>query len=199
MKPRFFTSPSEFRVWLREHADSSSELLVGFHKTGSGKKSMTYPEALDQALCFGWIDGVRKRLDDRRYTIRFSPRKPRSIWSRINIAHIARLRKLGLMERRGVEVFDNRDPARSGVYSFENAPRTLSGAALARFRANRPAWAFFRAQPPGYQRVATFYITSAKQEATRVRRLLQVIACSEHEKRLPSIASTPKSGSKRVR
>ena len=199
MNPRFFTSASEFRAWLREHADSSSELLVGFHKTRSRTKTLTYPEALDQALCFGWIDGVRKRLDDHRYTIRFSPRRPRSVWSRVNIAHVARLTKRGLMERRGVEVFEQRDPARSGVYSFENAPRTLSGAALARFRAQQSAWAFFRAQPPGYQRIATFYITSAKQEATRLRRLLQVIACSERGERLPSIASTPKRGSKKPR
>jgi len=162
-------------------------------------KGMTYREALDQALCFGWIDGVRKRVDDNRYTIRFSPRTPRSIWSRVNIAHVARLTKLGLMDRRGVEVFAKRDPARSGVYSFENSPRTLGAAALARFRAHVSAWAFFRAQPPGYQRIATFYITSAKQEATRLRRLLQVIACSDRRERLPSSGSAPKRGSKKGR
>src|SRR5215217_8829560 len=121
MKAKFFSSPGEFRQWLEQNHDSASELLVGFHKKLSGKKSVTYAEALDEALCFGWIDGVRRSLDETRYTIRFTPRKPRSIWSLVNVRHVERLKKEGRMHKAGLEVYERRDPKRTGIYSFENA------------------------------------------------------------------------------
>ncbi len=185
---RFFKSGDAFRRWLATHAGTARELVVGFYKKSSGHPGLTYAEALDQALCFGWIDGVRKSLDDERYTIRFSPRQAKSIWSRVNLRHIERLKKAGLMNRRGLEVFEGRDPARAGLYSFENRPRAFDRHSQALFKATPVAWTFFRAQPPGYQRVATFYVMSAKREDTRLRRLQRVIDCSRCGERLPTIA-----------
>jgi uncharacterized protein YdeI (YjbR/CyaY-like superfamily) len=189
MKPKFFSSPDQFRKWLEKNHDRAAELLVGLHKKTSGKKSITYAEALDEALCFGWIDGVRKNLDETSYTIRFSPRKPKSIWSRINIRHVERLTKEGRMAPPGLKAFKLRDPERSGVYSFENAPPELSPEYEKRFRANKAAWQFFQAQPPGYRRLVTFRTMSAKKEETRLRRLEQLIASSEKGLRLDLLKS----------
>src|SRR6188474_2468785 len=126
MKPKFFSSPERFREWLERNHNSATELLIGFHKKNSGKKSVTYAEALDEALCFGWIDGVRKNIDETSYTIRFTPRKPKSIWSNINVGHIERLKKEGRMAEPGLKAYALRDPKRTGIYSFENRPKEFS-------------------------------------------------------------------------
>jgi uncharacterized protein YdeI (YjbR/CyaY-like superfamily) len=179
MQPKFFTSPEKFREWLERNHDSATELLVGFHKKASGKKSITYAEALDEALCFGWIDGVRKNLNETSYTIRFTPRKSTSIWSNINVKHVERLKKNGRMHRAGLDAYERRSPERTGIYSFENRPRELSRKFEKTFRQNKPAWKFFQEQPPGYKRLMVFRTMSAKKEETRLRRLKQLIESSE--------------------
>src|SRR6185369_57876 len=159
-KPKFFKTPDEFRDWLLKNHDSKSELLIGFHKKSSSKKSITYPEALDEALCFGWIDGVRKTVDEDSYTIRFTPRKPKSIWSLVNVRHVDRLKKEGRMQASGLTAFDARDPKRTGIYSFENRPRELSREYQKILRANKQAWEFFNAQAPFYKRTIAFWVMS---------------------------------------
>ena len=172
MKPVFFATPADFRRWLKKHHKSTAELLVGFYKKGSGRPSITWPESVDEALCFGWIDGVRRSLDDESYTIRFTPRRPGSNWSLINIRKVEALIRDGRMEPAGLEAFKARDEAKSGVYSFEQRENAkLDRKAEARFKANRAAWKFFQAQPPGYRKIAAFYVMSAKREETRERRL----------------------------
>ena len=184
MKPRFFSTPDQFRQWLEKNYDSATELLVGFHKKSAGKKSITYNEALDEALCFGWIDGVRKRIDETSYTIRFTPRKPRSIWSLVNVNHVERLIKAGRMHASGLEVYARRDPKLTGVYSFENRPREFAPEYEKKFHGHKKAWSFFEAQPPGYKRLMTFWVMSAKQEETRAKRLQKLIESSEKGVRL---------------
>ena len=179
MQPKFFTSPEKFREWLERNHDSATELLIGFHKKSSGKKSVTYAEALDEALCFGWIDGVRKNLNETSYTIRFTPRKPTSIWSNVNVKHVERLQKEGRMHRAGIDAYERRSPERTGIYSFENRPRELSPEYEKIFRQNKAAWKFFQEQPPGYKRLMVFRTMSAKKEETRLRRLRQLIESSE--------------------
>jgi uncharacterized protein YdeI (YjbR/CyaY-like superfamily) len=195
MKPKFFSTPEELREWLARNHDSTSELLIGFHKQSSGKKSITYAEALDEALCFGWIDGVRKSLNETSYVQRFSPRKARSIWSLINVRHVERLKKAGRMQPAGLAAYERRDPKRTGVYSFENRPRQLSAAYEKRFRQNKNAWKFFEEQPPGYKRLVIFRIMSAKKEETQIRRLEQLIAISAKGERLGIVTAKSK-GSK---
>lgn len=184
MKPKFFSSPERFRAWLEKNHATARELLVGFHKKNSGKKSVTYAEALDQALCFGWIDGVRRNLDETSYTIRFTPRKPRSIWSLINVRHVERLQNEGRMHAAGLAVFAQRDPKRTGIYSFENRPRELSPQYAKEFGVNKTAWEFFQAQPAGYKKLVCFYVMSAKKEETRIKRLQRLIESSANGKRL---------------
>jgi uncharacterized protein YdeI (YjbR/CyaY-like superfamily) len=179
MKPTFFATPQEFRSWLEAHHATHRELLVGFYKRGLGKPSITWPESVDEALCFGWIDGVRKSLSEDAYTIRFTPRRATSIWSAINVARVAALESLGRMTPAGRRAFAARTPERTGVYSFERneAARFLPEQAK-KLRANRAAAEFFDAQPPWYRRTATHWVISAKREATRARRLDQLIADS---------------------
>jgi uncharacterized protein YdeI (YjbR/CyaY-like superfamily) len=184
MKARFFSSASSFHNWLKKNHDQVAELWVGFHKKKSGKKSITYPEALDEALCFGWIDGLRKTIDENSYSIRFTPRKAKSTWSVVNTRRATQLSKLGLMQPAGLEAFALRDPKRSGIYSFETAPRELSALYKTRFRANKKAWECFQQQPPGYQRVACYWVMSAKREETQMRRLAQLVAASAQGSRL---------------
>jgi len=185
VKPTFFAAPADLRHWLEKNHAKTTELWIGFHKKSSGKPSVTYPEALDEALSFGWIDGVRKSLDDTSYTIRFTPRKPGSNWSLVNIKRVAELEKLGRMKPPGLAAFAQRDEAKARQYSYEQRrPRKLDDAYETRFRTHEKAWAFFSAQPPGYQRIATFWVMSAKQEATRLRRLDALIALSEKGERL---------------
>jgi len=192
MKAKFFSSPVQFRQWLEQNHDSASELLVGFHKKSSAKKSITYAEALDEALCFGWIDGVRKNLNETSYTIRFTPRKPKSIWSLVNVRHVERLKKEGRMQPAGLEAYARRDPKRTGIYAFENAPRELSTTYEKIFRENKKAWEFFEKHPPYSKRTTIHWIMSAKKEETRLRRLKQVIENSEKGVRSGVLVPKPK-------
>jgi len=180
-------SAAEFRHWLERHHAGVAALLVGFYKKHTGQPSVTYHEALDEALAFGWIDGVRKRIDDERYSVRFTPRQPRSIWSAVNIRRVGELTKLGRMAPPGLKAFESRDPARAGLYSFENRPQQLPRPLTAMFRKDANAWAFFQAQPPGYRRTAIWWIVSAKKEETRLRRLAALIELSRRSRRLPML------------
>lgn len=176
MTPTFFEVPEQFRRWLKEHHATASELWVGFHKKGSGRSSLTWPESVDEALCFGWIDGIRKSLGDDSYVIRFTPRKKGSIWSTVNTRRVAELVRDGRMQPAGMKAFEARDPVRSGIYSFERREAaTLDGAALTRFKANRSAWKFWELQPPGYRKTATHWVVSAKRDETRAKRLATLI------------------------
>jgi uncharacterized protein YdeI (YjbR/CyaY-like superfamily) len=184
MKPTFFPTPADFRRWLEKNHDKATELLVGFYKKGSGHPSITWPESVDQALSFGWIDGVRKRIDDESYTIRFTPRKKGSNWSAVNIKRVAELQKLGLMQPSGLRAFEQRTEDKSAIYAYENAPKQLPPDYEKKFRANKKAWAYFTSQAPSYQRVAIYWVVSAKREETRERRLALLIDDSAHERRL---------------
>ena len=192
MKPTFFKSPEEFRRWLEKNHASVDEILVGFHKKGSGKKSITYSEALDEALCFGWIDGVRRSFDETSYTIRFTPRKPRSIWSLVNVKHVERLTKDGRMHPAGVAAFERRAPQRTGVYSFENAPRDLSREYEREFRRHKGAWEFFQTYPPYLKKQVSYWVMSAKKEETRSSRLRRLIESSAKGERIGVLPSKTK-------
>jgi uncharacterized protein YdeI (YjbR/CyaY-like superfamily) len=175
----FFSSPAAFRAWFERHHASSSELLVGFYKRGSGKPSITWPESVDQALCFGWIDGVRRSIDHESYSIRFTPRRAGSNWSTINVNRVKELSASGLMSEAGLEAFRRRLENKSGIYSYEQRHSAkLTRADESRFKANKKAWAFFQAQPPWYRRTATHWVVSAKKEETQKRRLLTLISDS---------------------
>ena len=180
----FFASAAAFRAWLRKNHASVPELLIGFWKVHTGKPGLTYLEAVDEALCYGWIDGIKKRYDDDAFTHRFTPRRKRSIWSAINIRKAQALEKAGRMAEPGRAAFALRDPKRSRVYSFENRDRVLDPEYERRLRSNRKAWAFFEKQPPGYRRLMTHWIMSAKREETRERRLARLIAESARGVRL---------------
>jgi uncharacterized protein YdeI (YjbR/CyaY-like superfamily) len=184
MQPHFFAAPADFRKWLAKNHASATELLVGFYKKDSGKPSITWPESVDEALCFGWIDGVRRRIDDVSYSIRFTPRKKISTWSAINIARVAELTKLGRMKPAGLRAFEHRREEKSAIYAYENEVRTLSAEDEKKLRANRNAWEFFNAQPPGYRRLSIYWITSAKKDETRARRLATLIEDSAAGRRL---------------
>ena len=176
MEPIFFETPADFRAWLEEHHADRSELLVGFHRKGTGRPTLTWPESVDQALCFGWIDGVRRSLDEHSYTIRFTPRKARSTWSAINIRRAGELIEAGLMNPAGLAAFERRSDHRSRIYAYEQRKQAkLDPAAEKEFRANRRAWAFFSDQAPWYRRNATYWVISAKKEETRRKRLQTLI------------------------
>jgi len=187
MKPTYFISAAAFRAWFEAHHERATELWVGFYKKASGRIGLTYDEAVEEALCFGWIDGIRKRVDDLSYTHRFTPRKPRSVWSRVNIARVARLKRAGRMTPAGLKAFAAREAKRSGIYSFENAMRTLSPEEEEFFQADTPAWNFFEQQPPGYRRLAVWWILSAQKPETRERRLGQLIHDSHEGRRLRQV------------
>lgn len=183
MKPRFFPTPPDFRDWLAKHHDSAQELWVGFHKKGSGKPSITWPESVDVALCFGWIDGLRKSVDKTSYMIRFTPRKATSTWSAINIKRVAVLKKSGLMHAAGLAAFVIRDEKKSAIYAYEQRHGAQFGDAYEkRFRANQEGWEFFQAQPPWYRRTATYWVISAKREETRSKRLASLIEDSANQR-----------------
>jgi len=172
----FFADSQAFRTWLQKHHRTAEELLVGFYKRDSGKPSITWPESVDQALCFGWIDGIRRRIDDESYSIRFTPRRPRSVWSSVNIKRVQELEKLGLMRAAGKAAFAKRDAKKSRIYSYEQRFRTkLEPHHQHALEANEQAWSFFQAQPPWFQRQVTYWIMSAKAEETRLRRLQKLI------------------------
>ena len=188
-KPKYFATPAAFRAWLEAHHATSTELLVGFYKRGSRKPSITWAESVDEALCFGWIDGVRRSVDDDRYTIRFTPRKARSTWSAVNIKRVAELTKLGRMQPAGMEAFARREEKKSQIYSYEQRNDAAFDDEFERtFRANRRAWEFFQAQPPWYRRTATHWVITAKKEETRRKRLATLIADSAYGRRIRPLA-----------
>ena len=186
--PRFFDSAAAFRRWLEKNHAKVDELWIGFWKKASGRGGLTYDEAVEQSLCFGWIDGLKKAHDAGSFKQRFTPRRPRSIWSAINIRKVESLKARGLMAGPGLAAFARLDPARSSVYSFENRDVALDPQLEKRFRHERGAWTFFASQPPGYRRVATHWVMSAKRDETRGRRLQQLIDTSGRKQRLPAIA-----------
>jgi len=185
-RPVFFEVSTAFRQWLERNGLHEQELVVGFYKAGSGKPSLSWSESVDEALCFGWIDGVRKRIDDHSYQIRFTPRRPGSVWSTVNIAKVEALTALGRMRPAGAAAFARRTARKSSVYSYEQSGTVeLSPSELRAFRANKAAWRYFEAVAPSYRKVMVFWVVSAKQQATRARRLVQFIeACAEGRKLL---------------
>ncbi len=193
MKVVYFPSAAHFRRWLEASHEARTELQVGFYHKRSGKGGLTYPEALDEALCFGWIDGVRKNTGADSYAIRFTPRKTGSIWSLVNIRHVGRLTAAGKMHAAGLKVFGARLAHRTGIYAFEQkTAHKLPAVYEKEFRANKKAWAFFTAQAPWYQRTAIYKVVSPKQEATRLRWLGLLIADSAKGKRLDVLTSPAK-------
>jgi uncharacterized protein YdeI (YjbR/CyaY-like superfamily) len=189
VKPEYFPAAAGFRAWLREHHAQAAELWVGFHKKGSGVPSMSWDESVDTALCFGWIDGIRKRVDEARYVIRFTARKPRSIWSARNIARVRELGSQGLMEPAGMKALERLAEGRSAVYSYEQRKEArLAPAHERRFRASGKAWEFFRSRAPSYRRTATWWVVSAKREETRLRRLGVLIDASARGLSLDALA-----------
>jgi uncharacterized protein YdeI (YjbR/CyaY-like superfamily) len=184
--PAFFATPADFRAWLEAHHDSADELLVGFWKKGSRRPSIDWPEARDQALCFGWIDGVRKSRSADSYTIRFTPRRAGSVWSKVNVERYAALRAEGAVTPAGERAYEAGKEDRSH-YSYESAVRELAADEVARFRANAPAWADWERRPPGYRKVALHWVTSAKKPETRARRLAVLIEDSAHGRKIAGV------------
>lgn len=191
MEAVFFESEQAFRQWLEQNHATETVLLLGIYKKASGKPTVTYKQAVDQSLCFGWIDGVGGTIDEERYTVRFTRRKPRSIWSQVNIKRVAELSDAGLMHPYGLEVFNSRDLSKQNLYANEQQQIELPAEYEAQFRANPQAWEYFQAQPPGYQRNAIWWVVSAKQEATRLKRLEILIEDSAAGRRIKSL--TPRS------
>lgn len=189
-EPRFFRSAADWRAWLEKNHAKAAEQWVGFHKVGTGKATLTYSEALDEALCFGWIDGVRRRVDHEAYEIRFTPRKPVSKWSAVNLKRYAELDAQGRIAPPGRAAFERFDPDKHEPYSFETRPMQFTPELKEAFQAHEEAWRSFQAEPPGYRRTATFYVMSAKRLETRERRLAQLVEVSARGERLPQIAGT---------
>jgi uncharacterized protein YdeI (YjbR/CyaY-like superfamily) len=181
LKPTHFAGPEELRAWLEQHHETASELWLGFYKKGTGKQTMTWSQAVDEALCFGWIDGRQQRVDDESYALRFTPRRPRSTWSAVNIGKVEELTRQGRMRPAGLAAFEKRSEERSGIYSHEQGddPK-LDEESERRFRDNEKAWKFFQAQPPWYRRTAIWLVVSAKRAETREKRLATLIDDSEH-------------------
>jgi uncharacterized protein YdeI (YjbR/CyaY-like superfamily) len=186
-----FVSAGAFRQWLKSHHRTASELLVGCYKVAYRDKGLTYKEAVDEALCFGWIDGVRRAGDAESFSVRFTPRKSRSTWSAVNIRRIQELAAQGRVHQAGHDAFARREAGNSRRYSFESEPRKLSPPYARRFRADRPAWTFFRAQAPWYQRTSIFWVMEAKREETRLRRLEELIAASSRGEPIRLLAGKP--------
>ena len=193
MKPKFFKTPSDFRKWLASHHNSETELWVGFYKKDSGKASITWPQSVDEALCFGWIDGIRKNIDEVSYKIRFTPRKQRSTWSAVNIKRVGELTEQGLMQKAGLEAFAARQENRSGIYSYEQRSPELPAQYAKKLKKNVAAWKFFQAQPPSYRKAVNWWVVSAKQEETRLKRLDKLIDDSAEGRRIPQFRPTKKS------
>ncbi len=200
-RPRFFDQPEAFRAWLEANHEREPELLVGFYKRGSGKPSLTWPQSVDEALSFGWIDGVRRSIDETAYSIRFTPRRAKSIWSAVNVARVGALIEQGRMRPAGLAAFTLRTTARTGVYSFErDAEAKLTAAEERALRADRRAAAYFDAQAHWYRRAALHWVVSAKRDVTRASRLATLVACSAAQRpikhldrtRLPSAKNKPK-------
>jgi len=185
MKVRFFASPGAFRKWLEQNHATETELWVGFYRKATGRPSITWPESVDEALCVGWIDGLRKTIDGESYKIRFTPRQARSNWSTVNISRVAELRRAGVMRAAGLKAFERRVPEKSGIYAYENRKKaSLTADAEKEFRAAAAAWKFFQAQSASYRENTVWWVCSAKREETRARRLSRLIQESERGKRL---------------
>jgi uncharacterized protein YdeI (YjbR/CyaY-like superfamily) len=185
MNATFFETPSDFRRWLERHHASASELWVGFHKKSSGQPSITSPESVDEALCFGWIDGIRKSLDANSYVIRFTPRRRGSIWSEVNVRRVKALKRERRMRPAGLNAFTERDPKKTSLYAYEQRHSAeLSPEELKAFKSNKRAWDFFQSQPSGYRRLAAWFVVSARQPATRARRLTRLMTDSAAGQRL---------------
>lgn len=185
--PVHFTTPAAFRAWLRKHHTSATELVLRLAKVHASASGITYAQALDEALCFGWIDGVRRRLDDDGFSIRFTPRKPRSIWSRVNVAHAERLIREQRMTKAGMAAFEARREDRTGVYAFEQRNPGLSEEYRRQFRTRRAAWKYFEGEAPWYRRTASHWVMSARREETRRKRLDTLISCSAEKQRIPQL------------
>ena len=192
MKPKFFKTPSDFRKWLAAHHASETELWVGFYKKDSGKASITWPQSVDEALCFGWIDGIRKNIDEISYKIRFTPRKQWSTWSAVNIKRVPELTEQGLMEEAGLKAFAARQENRSGIYSYEQRSPELPAQYAKKLKKNAAAWKFFQAQPPSYRKAVNWWVVSAKQEETRLKRLDKLIDDSAEGRRIPQFTPMKK-------
>jgi uncharacterized protein YdeI (YjbR/CyaY-like superfamily) len=188
-RSRYFRSSSDFRHWLEKNHARAAELWVGLYKVSSKKTGISYKEAVDQALCFGWIDGLTKRVDDTRWTIRFTPRRPGSTWSAVNIRRAKQLSKLGLMKPAGLAAFRARGERRSQQYSYEARHRPLEAKYERKLRAKKKAWDFYRSQPPSYRKMANLWVMSAKKEETRRRRLATLIELSAQGERIPALTS----------
>lgn len=184
MQHHFFEKPEDFRKWLKENHDKETEIIVGFYRKGLGKKSITWEQAVDEALCYGWIDSIRRKIDDESYSNRFTPRKKTSIWSAKNIANVERLQKEGLMRAPGLVAFEHRKDHLSKVYSFESEAKELDEDLAKTFKINKKAWDFFNLQPPSYRKLIIHWIVTAKQEATRLSRLEKTITASEEGRRI---------------
>lgn len=184
MKTLFFKKKLALRKWFQKNSETSRELVVGYYRVATGKASITWPESVDEALCFGWIDSVRNTIDEESYSIRFTPRKPGSIWSAVNIKKVEDLVKSGLMTPKGLALFNAKDERKLRTYSFEKAQVELTPEFEKRFRANKKAWKFFQQMPPSYKKPAINWVISAKQEATRLSRLATLISDSEKEKKI---------------
>jgi uncharacterized protein YdeI (YjbR/CyaY-like superfamily) len=190
MEPIFFATPADLRAWLEQNHSTAKELVVGFYRKGSGRPSITWSEAVDQALCFGWIDGVRHSLDSESYTNRFTPRRPGSNWSAVNIRKVEELAKAGLMQPAGLAAFGRRQEAKSSVYSYEQRYEArLTPEQEERFRAHPEAWEYFQSQPPSYRQSAIWWVVSAKREETRTRRLAALIEDSANGRRVSVLLS----------
>jgi uncharacterized protein YdeI (YjbR/CyaY-like superfamily) len=198
-RPKFFATPDAFRAWLEAHHERETELLVGFYRKDSGKPSITWPQSVDEALCFGWIDGKRQSIDEISYTIRFTPRKASSNWSAINVKRMAELIAAGRVSPAGLAAFERRAAARTGIYSYENRKSaTLDPEFEREFRRNKKAWAYFEGETPSYRRLAIWWVITAKREETRRSRLATLIADSALGRRIPSQRPSPprRSGSR---
>lgn len=184
MQHHFFEKPADFRKWLEKNHQEETEIIVAFYRKALGKKSITWEEAVDVALCYGWIDSIRRKIDDQSYSNRFTPRKKNSIWSAKNTANIERLQRQGLMHPKGLEAFEHKKELLSKIYSFESKAKELNEDFIKLFKINRKAWTFFTSQVPSYQKTIIHWIMTAKQEATRLSRLEKTIVASEEGKKL---------------
>ena len=193
-EPKFFKTAGAWRKWLEKNHDRAPEIWVGLHKKDSGLPSVTYKEAVDQALCFGWIDGIARGIDQKSYKQRFTPRTKRSAWSAINIARIGELKEHGLLHPAGLAAFEQRDQARTNQYSFEQEKIRFTNADERSFRGNKKAWAFFESQPPGYRKQATWWVLSAKRDETRQKRLTTLIDDSAAGQRIKPLRPAAKTG-----
>ncbi len=194
MESKFFRSSAALRKWFEQHHTTAQELWVGYYKVSSGRPSVTWSESVDEALCFGWIDGIRKGVDDARYTIRFTPRRSGSIWSAVNIGRVRVLTRQRRMRPAGLVAFQARRENKSGIYSYEQRSATLVEPYATQLRRNPAAWAFFQAQPGSYQKAVNWWVVSAKREETRLKRLAQLIADSAKGRRISQFlrSATPK-------